>query len=88
MPTIDVHEAETGFSQILEQVQHGEEFTITKNGNPVASLTPFADNLVPLGGRMPDRGEILKASKDLDGLSEGITLGGLNIKDMIEKGRR
>ncbi len=35
---VDVHEAKTQLSKLLEQVRQGEEIVITKSGRPVARL--------------------------------------------------
>jgi prevent-host-death family protein len=40
--TVNVHEAKTHFSKLLERVQAGEEVVIARAGNPVARLVPFA----------------------------------------------
>ena len=37
---VNVHEAKTQFSRLLERVSLGEEVTIMKAGNPVARLVP------------------------------------------------
>ncbi len=39
---VNVHEAKTHFSKLLERVQAGEEIVIAKSGNPVARLVPYA----------------------------------------------
>lgn len=38
---INVHEAKTQFSRLLEQVATGEEVIIAKAGKPVARLVPY-----------------------------------------------
>jgi prevent-host-death family protein len=40
--TVNVHEAKTHLSKLLERVQAGEEVVIAKAGRPVARLVPFA----------------------------------------------
>ena len=40
--TVNVHEAKTHFSKLLERVQAGEEIVIAKAGDPIARLVPFA----------------------------------------------
>lgn len=40
MPEIGAHEAKTHFLKLLERIQKGEHFTITKHGRPVAELVP------------------------------------------------
>jgi prevent-host-death family protein len=38
---INVHEAKTNFSRLLQRVAAGEEITIAKAGTPVARLVPI-----------------------------------------------
>ncbi len=38
---INIHEAKTHFSQLIEKVQSGEEVIIGKNGKPVAKLIAY-----------------------------------------------
>jgi prevent-host-death family protein len=42
MKTINVHEAKTHLSRILDQVAAGESVIIGKAGKPVAVLSPYA----------------------------------------------
>jgi prevent-host-death family protein len=44
--TVNVHEAKTNLSRLLERVRRGEEVIIAKAGKPVAKLVP-----VPEAGR-------------------------------------
>ena len=41
MTTVNVHEAKTHFSALLERVAAGETITIAKAGRPVARLAPL-----------------------------------------------
>lgn len=41
--TVNVHEAKTHFSKLLERVQAGEEITIAKAGKPYAKLVKFEE---------------------------------------------
>ena len=43
MTTVNVHQAKTHLSRLLEQVQGGREILIAKSGRPVARLVPLAD---------------------------------------------
>jgi len=53
---VNVHEAKTHLSRLLERVQAGEEITIAKAGRPVARLVPLAAlGKRPLG---MDRGKV------------------------------
>jgi prevent-host-death family protein len=40
---IGTFEAKTRFSQIIEEVQKGENYIITKRGKPVAKIVPFSE---------------------------------------------
>ena len=37
---VNIHEAKTHFSKLVERVRQGEEITIAKGGRPVARLVP------------------------------------------------
>jgi len=41
MTTVNVHEAKTHLSRLLEQVRAGEEIVISNRGKPVARLCPI-----------------------------------------------
>ena len=41
MNGINIHEAKTTFSKLIEKVKSGEEIIITKAGEPVAKLVPI-----------------------------------------------
>jgi prevent-host-death family protein len=40
---VNIHEAKTHLSRLLERVQAGEEITIAKAGRPIAKLTAFTE---------------------------------------------
>jgi prevent-host-death family protein len=42
--TVNIHEAKTHLSRLLEEVARGEEVTIAKAGKPVAKLVPFVNS--------------------------------------------
>ena len=48
---INIHEAKTHFSKLLQRVAGGEEVTIARAGVPVARLVPAEnkDNVRPIG---------------------------------------
>jgi prevent-host-death family protein len=48
---VNIHEAKTHFSRLLQRVAAGEEITIARAGVPVARLVPIAqrENRRPLG---------------------------------------
>ncbi len=41
---IGAFEAKTHFSEIIEEVQKGKTYVITKRGKPVAKMVPFTVN--------------------------------------------
>jgi prevent-host-death family protein len=79
MKTVGTFEAKTHLSTLLEQVEGGEEITITKHGRAVARL-------VPVGAvsrvRLEDTVARLKSFR------RGRRLGDLSAKALIEEGRR
>jgi len=79
MKTIGTFEAKTHLSSLLEQVERGEEITITKHGRVVARL-------VPVGAVNRDRLE--DAVARLKAFRKGRRLGDLAAKALIEEGRR
>jgi prevent-host-death family protein len=38
---VNIHEAKTQLSKLIDRVAHGEEITIARSGKPVAKLVPF-----------------------------------------------
>ena len=42
MNQINIHQAKTQFSRLVERVAGGEEIIIAKSGKPVARLVPYA----------------------------------------------
>jgi prevent-host-death family protein len=52
MQTVNMHEAKTHLSRLVERARAGEEIVIAKSGTPVAKLVPYVENLEPrkLGG--------------------------------------
>ncbi len=39
MTTVNIHEAKTQLSKLIERAEHGETITIARSGRPVAKLT-------------------------------------------------
>lgn len=39
--SVNIHEAKTHFSKLLERVALGEEIIISRAGEPIAKLSPF-----------------------------------------------
>ena len=79
MKTIGAFEAKTHLSELLDLVALGERITITRRGTAVAMLVPLSEepSLTPS-----------EAAASLRGLRKGARLGGLQLRELIEKGRR
>lgn len=56
MKPINIHEAKTHLSRLIERVQAGEEIVIAKAGRPAARLVPIEDahRPVKIGGLKPN----------------------------------
>jgi prevent-host-death family protein len=46
-PTVNIHEAKTHLSRLVERVEAGEEIVIARAGRPVARLVPFRARTTP-----------------------------------------
>jgi prevent-host-death family protein len=62
MPSVNIHEAKTHLSRLIEQAERGEEVVIARAGKPVAKLVPFSD--VDLEPRRPGSMRGLIAIRD------------------------
>jgi prevent-host-death family protein len=64
METVNIHEAKTHLSRLVERAEHGEEIIIARSGRPVARLVPLEGLDKPrIFGRM--RGKI-RIADDFD----------------------
>ena len=64
MRAVNIHEAKTHLSRLIQRVARGEEITLAKAGRPVAKIVPLAP---AVHRRTPGsaRGQII-VSKDFD----------------------
>ncbi len=78
MKTVAVYEAKTNLSNLLDQVEAGEEIQITRRGIPIARIiaeqSPIKHDTKALIAK-------IKASR------AGYKLDEINLRDMIEEGR-
>ncbi|MGH2367352.1 MAG: type II toxin-antitoxin system Phd/YefM family antitoxin [Chloroflexota bacterium] len=44
---VNIHEAKTHLSRLVERVAAGEEVVIARSGKPIAKLVPYAEELQP-----------------------------------------
>ena len=83
MKSVAVFEAKNRFSELISAVEHGEEITITRHGNPVARLVAFtALGQAPAG----QRERVLGALQRLKSLGEATALG-VPLAQAIQNGR-
>jgi prevent-host-death family protein len=80
MQEIGLFEAKNKLSALLDRVERGAEIVITRRGKPVAKLVPLAPGF--------DRAKAKHAAAGLRETSKGVYLRGLEIKDLIDEGRR
>lgn len=64
MRKVNVHEAKTHFSRLLDEVAAGEELVIARAGKPVARLVPYRAKKRRLG-LFEGQGEILDGFDEL-----------------------
>lgn len=83
MRTVAVFEAKNRFSELLNAVEHGEEITITRHGNPVARIVA-----VNTGSQCDaaQRSRVTDAMQRLRSLGQGAQLG-TTLAQAIESGR-
>ena len=79
MTTVGAYEAKTKLPELLKRVERGEHITIARHGTPVAALVPV--------GEYPRR-DPKAAVAALKELAKGRRLGDLDIRQMIDEGRR
>jgi len=78
---VGAFEAKTHFSQLLEKVEQGADFTITKRGKPVAKIIPFVQE------KKMTRKEAIEQLIEMRKHYRGEP-GSFNIREAIEEGRR
>jgi len=68
--TVNIHEAKTHLSRLVERVEAGEEVVIARAGRPVARLVPFRRRTTP---RQPGlwRGRV-DLAPDFDATDEAV----------------
>ena len=80
MTAMALFEAKNRFSELIDRVQAGEEFVITRRGKVVARLA------------LPDAGDAAQRAGDaiagLRASRQGVSLGRLKSRDLINEGRR
>jgi len=78
MGTVSSYEAKTHLSGLLKRVAKGEKITITRHGISVAVMTR---------PRTSEKKDTAVLIRDMREFRKGHILGGMDLKEMIEKGR-
>jgi len=76
---IGAFEAKTNLSTLLQHVEQGKEFIITKHNKPVAVLSPFVSDEAISSRRV--------VVEQLTTIRHSV-IGNVNIRDFINEGRR
>jgi prevent-host-death family protein len=79
MSEIGAYAAKTYLPKLLERVEKGERFIITKHGRPVAELRPVSERSPERIRGIIERMKAFQATHDL---------GGISIRELINEGRR
>ena len=79
MDEIGAFEAKNRLGALLDRVERGEEIVITRRGKPVARIVPAGPGF--------DRAKARRTVAGLLEASRGLSLRGLEIKDLINEGR-
>ena len=77
MSEIGAYEAKTHLPKLLERVEKGERFVITRHGRAVAELTPVSKQ---------DEKSIRRAIADLRSLRDELAGRGVHMRDLLRKG--
>ena len=77
MSEIGAYEAKTHLPKLLERVEKGERFVITRHGRPIAELTPIAER---------DAAGIRRAIAELRHVRKTLARRGVRLKDVLRPG--
>lgn len=80
MRSVGAFEAKNRLGQLLDWVEAGEEVIITRHGKTVAWLVPPC--------LAADHDKARAAATAIRAMSQGVTLGGLSLRDLVAEGRR
>ena len=79
MKTVGAFDAKTHLNALLKRVSQGETIRITLRGVPIAKLVPANDG---------DKTNPADVVRDIRRVREGVTLGKITIRELIDEGRR
>ena len=76
MPEVGSYDAKTHLPKLLERVEKGERFVITKHGRPVAELVPLS---------RPDPEAVRRTIEDIRIFREKLRKRGVQIRKLLQK---
>jgi len=79
MATVGSYEAKTRLPELLRRTAKGEQITITKHGVSIAVLMPAGSS---------KRRDARTLIQEIRKFRKGRTLGGMDLREMIDEGRR
>ncbi len=86
MKEVAVYEAKTRLSELLAEVERGEQFVITRRGEAIARLVSAAPAVAKRSQALAQRQRVAKVFDDLKRLRTGTTLD-MPLRQAIELGR-
>lgn len=78
MAEIGAYDAKTHLPRLLERVEKGERFVITRHGKPVAELVPVAAR---------DMAAIARAISEIRAVRGRLARRGVRLRDVVGKGK-
>lgn len=89
MAEIGAYDAKTHLPRLLERVQKGERFTITKHGRPIAELLPYSGHDAERARRALAQVRSLRQALARRGVSlKQILRGGESLRDLAHEDHR
>ncbi len=77
MPEVGAYDAKTHLPKLLERVEKGERFVITKHGRPVAELLPIA---------RPDSDAVRRTIAEIRAFRKSLRQRGVRIGNLLKEG--
>ena len=79
MKTVAAPEAETRFAELLREVENGETIIVTRDGQPVARVSPADESRADVAAAVEELRRYRREKRP--------TLEGISIRELIEEGR-
>ena len=89
MSEIGAYEAKTHLPKLLERVEKGERFVITRHGRPVAELTPVTGrNIARIRAAVAEMRAVRKAIERRGVRLKDVLQPGESVRDLVHAGHR